>query len=357
MFYITNAILLAVSSVSNYAKKIENIVYRLMWVYMTFVLCTRYGQGTDYFGYYYNYIYGDAHSEFLWKKITEILYKNGINFEIFIAVIGILSMILIDACIRKNSTNKCLALLILYPTIYYVYFFSSIRMGLAIAIFMGILIPLLQKKRYLYYYLICIFLFLLHSASIIFMVIPFFLLLSRDKQVIVVLFSFVIGMTLYFIPAQVFYSLNIGSLRYYIDARGIGILALLEKVFVFMLVLLFYKKEDIFSGIFFFAISFSFMTISWQFISSRFFVLCGCTYIILLSNILNEQRLKGNVVILWGIIVMYSIIILCKNINAYLVQSSLENFTILTCPYINIFNKDKYGDALKILDIYEIITK
>ena len=346
MFYITNAILLAVSSVSNHAKKIENIVYRLMWVYMTFVLCIRYGQGTDYFGYYYNYMYGDAHSEPLWRKITEFFCGKGISFEIFIAIIGFLSMILVDSCIRKNSANRCLALLILYPTIYYVYFFSSIRMGLAIAIFMGILIPLLQKKRYLYYYLICIFLFLLHSASIIFMFIPFFLLLSRDKQVVVVIFSFVIGMTLYFIPAQVFYSLNIGSLRYYIDARGIGILALLEKVFVLMLVLFFYKKEDIFSGIFFFAISFSFMTISWQFISSRFFVLCGCTYIIMLSNILNEQRLKGNVAILWGILVIYSIIILCKNINAYLVQNSLHDFTILTCPYINIFNKCNYKEIL-----------
>lgn len=355
MFYLVNGLLLTIASIGFSSKRIENIIYRILWMYLTFILCIRYGQGTDYFGYYMNYTKGDAHSEYLWKAVTEILFSCGFRFEVFVAIIGFVSMILIDICIRKYSSNKCLALLILYPTIYFVYLFSGIRMGLAIAIFMGVLIPLLDEKKYLFYYLLCAGLFFIHSATLIFWFIPFFVRLTRNKQILIVIMSFVFGMVLCYMPATVFYSLNIGALQFYIDQRGIGILALLEKTLILMLVILFYKKSDIFSGIIFYTVSISFMTISWQIISSRFFVLGGCVYIILLANMPREQNKRENAVILWGIIVIYSMLILCKNLDAYLIQNTLDNMTIFECPYITIFNKKDYNEIFKKMEYYRIL--
>lgn len=355
MFYLVNGLLLTIASMGFNSKRVENIVYRMLWIYLTVILCIRYGQGTDYFGYYINYTKGDAHSEYLWKTVTEILFRQGIKFEAFVAIIGFVSMILIDIAIRKYSANKCFSLLILYPTIYFVYLFSGIRMGLVIAIFMGVLVPLLDEKKYLPYYLLCVCLFFIHSATLIFLFIPFFVRLARAKQILIVIMSFIFGMVLCYMPAAVFYSLNIGALQFYIDERGIGFFALLEKTLILMLVILFYKKNDIFSGILFYTVAASFMTISWQFISSRFFVLGGCVYIILLSNIPRQQNKRENAVILWGVIVIYSILVLCKNVDAYLIQNSLNNITIFNCPYITIFNKTDYNEILEKMGFYRML--
>lgn len=355
MFYLINELLLVIASTGISSKRIENIMYRLLWIYLTFVLCIRYGQGTDYFGYYMNYTQGDAHSEYLWKTVTEILFRHGVKFEVFIAIVGLVSMGLLDICIRKYSYNKCLSLAILYPTIYFVYLFSGIRMGLVISIFMGILVPLLHEKKYLFYYLICMCIYLIHSATIIFLFIPFFVKLTRNKQIMIMITSFVFGIVLCYMPASVFYSLNIGALQFYIDDRGIGIFALLEKMFIVVLVILFYKESDIFSGILFYTVTISFITLSWQFISSRFFVLGGCVYAILLANVPRKQKIRENAIILWSLIVIYSILILCKNINAYLIQNSLENMAIWDCPYITIFNKTKYMGVIEKMGYYRIL--
>lgn len=357
MFYLVNGLLLTIASMGFNSKRAENIIYRMLWIYLTVILCIRYGQGTDYFGYYMNYTRGDAHSEFLWKISTEFLFKQGIVFELFVAIIGFFSMVLIDRFIYKYSDNKCLSLLVLYPTIYFVYFFSGIRMGFVIATFLGGLVPLLYEKKYLYYYLLCACLMLVHSASIIFILVPFFIKISRNMQILIMGVSLCLGIVLCYIPAQLFRPFNIGALQYYIDDRGIGILSLLEKIFVLALILLFYKKNDVLTGIFFYAISISFITVSWQFISSRFYLLCGCTYVVLLANIPRQVNLQKNRNVLWCLIIMYCFIILCKNINAYLIQTSLNGITIFTCPYITIFNKETYEPILEMMDLYRKLLR
>ena len=112
-------------------------VFHAAWLVLTAVLCIRFAQGRDYRTYWMMYHYGDGHSEFLWRCITTILNNAGVPFEAFIFGISLFMMYGIRRAVLRFSPYHCFSLLLLYPTIYFSYFFSALRAGILIAFFLG----------------------------------------------------------------------------------------------------------------------------------------------------------------------------------------------------------------------------
>ena len=113
-----------------FEKNGRNWAFHAAWLVLTAVLCFRFAQGRDYRTYWMMYYYGDGHSEFLWRCITKILNSAGVPFEAFIFGISLFMMYGIRRAVLRFSPYHCFSLLLLYPTIYFSYFFSALRAGI-----------------------------------------------------------------------------------------------------------------------------------------------------------------------------------------------------------------------------------
>lgn len=162
----------------------NRITYRSMVVLLTLFLAFRYGQGTDYSMYEYFYLaapdrfdlddlyFTDAyHTEIGWKLSMVLLKMLGIPFEVFVVILSIWMMYCLDRCVMRHSPDRMLSLLIAFPTLYFIGFFSMLREGFVVAVFLGFLLnSLIQKKGYILYVFVSICLMLIHTVAAVFIV-------------------------------------------------------------------------------------------------------------------------------------------------------------------------------------------
>ena len=74
--------------------------------------------------------------------------------ENFVVLVSIFQMSMLYRFCTKYSDNPLLSFAIAYPTLYSTYFFSTMRQGLTMSIFLGLMYPLLKEKNYVPYYLL-----------------------------------------------------------------------------------------------------------------------------------------------------------------------------------------------------------
>lgn len=209
MFAFIEAVLTvgAIAELSGFIKKQNNTLYKCIWLLLTIVLVIRYGQGTDYVEYekMYKYIlvtdslYSNslAHGEYGWYLLMSLSKRIGMEFEGFIALIGIIMMVMIYKTINRYSNNPIFSLCLLYPTYYLTYFFSAMRQGLAMSLFIYYGLKFLEEKRYINYIFLVLCLSQIHTASLILLVIPICYVLLKLNKVIFVLLSCIITACLY----------------------------------------------------------------------------------------------------------------------------------------------------------------
>ncbi len=155
----------------------------LLYIVIVFMLCLRYGQGTDYFAYKImfesmtslNSVRNYYHGEPLYLFLCFVFnYFTG-DFRIFIAVMSLAEMIMLWVFIRRRSANKAVSVMILMTVMYLVYLGSIIRQGLAMSIFLCFGLELAEKRKWIKYFILCFILTMLHSVSAIYFLVPFVL--------------------------------------------------------------------------------------------------------------------------------------------------------------------------------------
>ncbi|MBR0385100.1 MAG: EpsG family protein, partial [Erysipelotrichaceae bacterium] len=128
------------------------------------MLALRYGQGSDYFSY--ERVFNNFGS------LSDVLEgRNVLNVEIgfqilcavfpldyrcFVGVISVFEMAMLYRYCRRYSRYPMVSLLIAFPTLYLTYYFSAIRQGIVLAVVLGILLPLMEKKQFFAYLIITI---------------------------------------------------------------------------------------------------------------------------------------------------------------------------------------------------------
>ena len=181
--FVLVGVILSICSILELSKQVNTkSIYKVLLFFMGLMLIFRYGQGTDYHAYeqMYQYLYenGDilsnalAHGEFGWYVLMMLSKRIGIEFDGFIAIISLVMMFFTYKAFEKYSESKIFSLLLLYPTYYLTYYYSAIRQGLVLSIFLYLGVKYLLEKKYIRYYMLIFLLTQLHTATLILFFVP-----------------------------------------------------------------------------------------------------------------------------------------------------------------------------------------
>lgn len=358
MYVLMNALLL-IGIFFNEKKKIADEVYKILLILLWVMLALRYGQGTDYFGYYFihsrNQTFFEAiynshqtHSEVGFRILCWI-FKD--NFTYLIIFISTIEMIMLHRFINLYSTNRRLSLLLVYPTIYLTYFFSAIREGLVISIFVGLMIDCIDKKKYKTYCLLAMLCCTIHTVSVLLFIVPLIDKINTKKMIHIAWIAFAFGIISWVFRFYSFirYIPVIGKMIN-ISSPQMSVTALLERLIMFILVIFMfsgYENDDdqkikILFNIYSLGIICYFLLLSFPLVSSRSAILFKVVEIVLLPILYSNSSIKQKdkqIVILIAVII--SLVMTVKNINSYISQGYYNSdINALTYPYVSIFEKD-----------------
>lgn len=356
MYYIPIVILILFSYVERKVDDKKHILFNISFVMLTIMLCFRYGQGTDFYGYMGNYNLVDTHSEIGFLFISVLLKKAGVPFGWFVAGIALFEMGCVYRAIQLYSPLRIFSLLMFYPTLYLTYCFSGMRQGIVIMFFLGFMIKWLQDDKLIKYLIACMVLSTIHSAALI--LLPLIIIKKIKVQWLYwgVAAAFICGGTICVIPSKFLSFINIGAVRYYINNISISPFGLLERIVLFGLITyLMIKMADkdengqmqFIYKIYICGFIISIAFFPWSLVSSRLAVMMKATEIILLPMLyknIEDNNLKK---ILMVFLLMYITLMTTKNLLTYIQQGGYIGYNALTYPYLSVFNKKRANEIRK----------
>ncbi|WP_300386580.1 EpsG family protein [Clostridium sp.] len=339
-------------------KEKKEMVYKISFIFLVLFLIIRYGQGSDYFNYniIFNNIVGYENVFQLGDPGFNILIvftrSLGISYIQFNSIIAIISMMLIYRFFNKFCEDKLLGLTVFYPVYYMVFWFSAIRQGLAISIFVGILLPLLYNKKYILYIIGTIITATFHLSAmflLVLIVVKFIPLYNKKVfgglSILIILYQvFNIQNLLIKMLPQVFQS------RIYVYlSDGISYGALANRLIIFFIIMyLFYRNNEkseeynlFLINIYIFGFFLYLILMKSPTIASRlnFYIkIIDCVLIANLACVGAKANIKTFRLLLVSAIM---IVILIKNISSLLYQGNYYSYvSVMDYPYITVFNKD-----------------
>lgn len=369
MFLLIGFALFVFSLFDLFSKKKVSMPFVFSSLILLFIICFRYGQGTDYFGYYWLYnqvgtlseelTNFSVHGELLWRLIESLFKQMNIDFPIFAGIVGFITMVFTLLVIKKRSPYKVLSLFLLYPTFYLTYYLSGIRQGIVISSFLFLGIELLYEEKFIKYFIFTLFLSLIHTSAILLLMLPF---LVKYKKInlkksfpfllIIILIVFLSG-SWKFIYSSVIAGANV------IDIR-ISILGLFDRFIMFFIVCYLYSKSKKHNNIDSELKTYSDML--WKIYKIGFIIVCLLFFTstfsqrmtaplkvveILLIPILiknlhpNIGQIKKDAFAFISIFLIILSIETYKNIAAFLSQGKYYNWVKPhNVPIVTIFNKD-----------------
>lgn len=175
--------LLAAAVWETWRKETPRWLFCGLFGLLTAMLCLRYGQGSDYFSYGHIYYelptdlfaaFGaqEIHGEWGWKTLCVLGRWLRMPYPAFVLVLSLAMMALFWRFLTRFCEKPLLALLLGWHTLYLTYFFGILRQGLAIALFLGLLLEWLEKRRYLWYVPGCLLCASFHSSALVLLALP-----------------------------------------------------------------------------------------------------------------------------------------------------------------------------------------
>ena len=320
------------------------------FLFLTIAICLRYGQGTDYFGYMNVFLRRD-HGEIGYTILQEVFGALGLPFELLAAVIALFQMLCIQRGIMKYSPYKLFSLLLMYPTIYLTYFFSAIRQGIVIAFFLGFMLEWLFEDKWLKYVIACIILATFHSSALV--LLPLVIIKKIDNKMLWggLGAAALIGILLFFIPAEWLSFIKIGAVQYHIQAIELSPLGLAERTVMFVMITYFYHKTRrniqiiseeqlrILYRIYFCGYILAVLFFPWQLLSSRMGAAMKAVELILIPVFACEEKQIRKYIVFF--MTAYVLLMTTKNIQSYINQNNYEGYNVITYPYYSIWNKEE----------------
>lgn len=317
----------------------------------------RYGQGQDYFNY--EYIYGwietITNDSFLgillfpdlgYGLLNYVCITLGLPYEMFMGLFTAATMIMFYIFLKRTCSCSMIALLIFYSVIFMIYPISASRQGFSMAFFLCFMYPLLEKREYKKYYFYLLFISTFHASVIVTGVFP---LLYRYKISSKILFSlFCLSFIFMFLKMNLFSLIPIPLIQTrmsaYMESSGNQILAKMVR-FLLVFPLLFipklvrYKNREIERNRMLLIIGFLIyaLTSFSELASSRlwgYFLGFECIIFAKLSTKIHLFKHKK-------LFLIYYVSIVCilwfKDINGTMEQGQYKNCSIISYPYISIF--------------------
>lgn len=381
MYHIVFLLLFFFSFVEIFSRKKMKMQSSIIFLFLFLMVTLRYGQGTDYFAYNHSFVTSaNAFESALrlnnFSSLTKEIGFSAISYiwikilhfspESLNALFSAVSFYLVWLFIKKYSPKPIMSLFIFYSTFYLVYPFSGIRQAVCISIFIYYQIPMLHKKKYLEYFLLCILLFMIHYSSIVLFIIPIVNMIYKLKPLqiyIISIAALLVGVSLYYVLYSLFSSIDIiaGKVDSYSQENSLNIMSLLLKIIIFIPIMQtrkLYESDSIkylFLKIYILGFILYLVLIGSSLISSRISVFMRYLEIILLVDfLLFVFKRRLNKVLSYSYIFLIMTTVYVKNIDAYIGQGSYySHINFYNYPYINVFNKKKINEARYILPQFQ----
>jgi len=350
MYFIPFIVLTLFTIIEIQGKDKRHYFFYVAFLFLTIAICLRYGQGTDYFGYMNVFLKRD-HGEIGYTILQDVFGALGLPFELLAAVIALFQMLCIQRGIMKYSPYKLFSLLLMYPTIYLTYFFSAIRQGIVIAFFLGFMMEWLFEDKWLKYVIACIILATFHSSALA--LLPLVIIKKIDDKMLWggLGAAALIGILLFFIPAEWLSFIKIGAVQYHIQAIELSPLGLAERTVMFVMITYFYHKTRrniqiiseeqlrILYRIYFCGYILAVLFFPWQLLSSRMGAAMKAVELILIPIFACEEKQIRKYIVLF--MTAYVLLMTTKNIQSYINQNNYEGYNVITYPYYSIWNKEE----------------
>lgn len=335
--------------------------FLFIYSFLSVLLCLRQGQGTDYYNYYQIYKEVEFFSE---KSLTLVfsmrdpLYsflnwcfiKIGLSYPYFVAFFSALTMIIQWKYFRHTCKGSCICLFIFYSTIVLPYDFNAMRQGLALAVMLGILFPLLLKKKYSSYFFITVFTCFIHLSAIICLAMPIAHKLKIMKKTMAIII--LLGTIFIFFGGNIIKHLSLPDFLMervdpYTTSASTQLFAVLNRLLLLLPIFLIpnsvYKRDEricllrniILLGFIIYSI-FSFN----DFIASRENIYFRVFEGYFMSLILLKGYVRINRKLLFGYYVLLCCILFTKEISSSIGQGRYKNCNILTYPYFSVFDNN-----------------
>lgn len=361
LYHIVFVLLIAGAVWEHLQKRTPPKLYAFAYFVLSAMLCLRFGQGQDYFSYaaiYYSLPQNvleaiqnqEIHSEPGWKILCLLFRSAGAQFPVLVFVVSVYIMALFLRFLKiYGGDRKFLILVLCYHTLFMSYFVSSLRQAIVLATFLGAMLPWLQSKKYIRYCIVTCLFAMLHSVSLVLLILPVVCLVRlkfKDLVVLVVL-GLLLGilLTIVNIPLVLQKILPI----VYLGTSEISVIAIAERILTFAVVTFCYylyldgrepdPEEPLMLVYKIYAIGiFLYGLMIWSaLISSRTVYVMKTVEVILIGASMYKCKKVGVVVLTYCLLL--SAVMYVKNIDSYLIQGNYQNATVVDYPYVSIFNQ------------------
>ena len=358
--YIAIYVLLLIATIISRDRKFnEKNIYRVSLITLWLILGFRYGQGTDFFGYqnlwkaassnYDYYVTFTANNEFGFYMLCHVFNEN---YSLFIFLIASFEMLMLNRFIQRYSEDWMFSLLLFFPTFYLTYYFSAIRQGITLALFLGLMVEMLEKKEWKKYIIFCVIAASIHIVALVLFIMPIILKLSEKKIMIMIVICIVVGIVfctsfgrrlLISIP---YLGMRLSS---YIHTYSFSIVGLIERVTVYICILLiFYNVKNKITDtkivnwikIYSIGIGMYFLCMPFSTLSSRMIIFFKAFEIVIIPYLLLfKSRYRK---LIYTFMIILTTVMTIKNISSYIKQGNYnDRVNVLNYPYISIFDKDE----------------
>lgn len=345
MIYLSSTVLLFLSIYSLFLRnklKYQEIGIFLIIFFIFFMVVALRTSGIDYESYIYIYnmqsfeyfsfpLYngiGDTTgNEFIFATLILIFKSLNLSFQSFLIFIGVLSLGIKFYFIKKYSDFIVLSCLLYFATLF-VKDIGQIRHGLAIAIILFAILPLV-KRQAIYYFLVVILASLVQVFSIVALPLYFLYPYLKNKKIayLFILTSLMVyvsgGIFDSFMPLTKLFTLSIEQKVYgYYENNELDILYLNVfniSMLVFSLFLIYFKEKISKNNLFFeglivsniYAISFYFFFADLGIIAGRIFELLGLYAVIFIMptfiKILKPKIIPIIIILIFSSLLSYKI--------------------------------------------------
>jgi len=339
-----------------FQKKTQKRLYWIALGLLSVMLCLRYAQGTDYCGYYYNFLItptlgeinrlfdGSIHGELGWLFICSLFRTLRIPFEVLVGLLSLLEMYCLHRFIVKFSPLRTVSLLLTVPTIYMTYCMSALRQGLVIMLFLGFMVDWLYRKRMIPYIIMTLACVLVHSSAAVFLTLFAMRWVKLDtiRTLLLIVLCSLGGIAASWILPKLS-----ASVAAYAES-GLSVLAIGERLVSTLLMMLIFrdvldqKTEKKHRKLYFLLQIYLYGTLIYCFLmwssllSARFAVYFKAIEIAIFAvAIRSNTHLSKTVAVYLGLL---TIVMYVKNVDAYIAQGQyLEHVNVFNYPYISVF--------------------
>ena len=344
-------------------RRINRRSFVIIYTILVLMITLRQGQGQDYYNYLSIYQEIDyitsqtsalalaAMTDPLYATLNYIAIQYGVSYKWFSAIISFVTMMLMYPFFRRVCNGSAVSLFMLYATFYLIYPFSGVRQGLAIAIMLGIMYPLLRDGKILRYYLVMCVAILIHQSAIICAIMPIVYrrrLKTSILAFLAVVCSVVMLLKINWIAILPLPSVIASRTEFYVElGTSAQPLAMLVRIAALLPIFLLSQKKYnenpelrgvrnlLFAGFMFYSL-FSFSDVMASRMAVYFRVFEGFfIYLLLFKSGLRKLNMQLGVYYF-----LIASVLFTKDIGSFITLGEYKNCNIITYPYLTVFDSD-----------------